>query len=847
MTQLKVLSFRRAKEIFEIAAGGLSDQPSDNSGSALNTKEGFKIGSHTHSKNQLSFEAYVHAMRHVAAEFDSSAAPYIFSLPASASKITAYPPYNGNTLLGNMLSMYRECKSLVCGLCIEELLVLVEMMHFIKLQAGQTFCSQAGLATRSAIVLAGSLMSEKAAGKISQNETLIRGSWCAAEVPLLAQALYPSTIIAESEVELAVISVEAFGAFCNRINTMFAKGQSLADARRVKERLWSQKCLGDELAKQSKNVLLNTSQALRANNGLEEQQRSENDLFEYVERSAVMPENEEAVYQNQLQTFKQERWQNSEESRAEVRPKTVDGREDYANQLHELGTYYFFDVHQISAARRLLCEACRIRLELFGSTDQRTLSSVRVLEQVDKWAYRQVDQKNRIKVIERCMKPLVTKVAPQTDKQIQADLREFLQSRGAARGQRCVDAEVKACGLGFLVSNASDDDAPVPLQLVQKYSNLMYGRREWLDSMQAHALKRERKRQEELLRLGYKDRGDETIKASIAHLNVFTEKQWLFRSLHDGKRIVLSQPELRGIHLGVETVLTRITQNIQIFLTSDESPEICEWRSQDCIYSPKEALNEMAEARMNQAVMLFRLQIAPRMTTAITIVDLQARKIRQNAGYSWHCAYVATVQFTTSACMDIQTAVRSLFARRAMLKAVAASIIRQNYRCHRAKQILKERRREHPDTWQTRRRTVKGKGSVEEWNDRHKIVKTTMSRAIDLFKNLDHRPETAGKAQDQDVDDGNRTVDEMKQQLDVHSFGLATERRIAAELAGKEHISRLMEIWSNTREDTEGERREEVVGGERSSFFQGALSKRTKSAYGSSDDDFESSESDSSD
>ena len=80
-----------------------------------------------------------------------------------------------------------------------------------------------------------------------------------------------------------------------------------------------------------------------------------------------------------------------------------------------------------------MCEACRIRMELFGARDQRTLASVRVLEQVDKWAYRQVSASNKFKVLdreERKPNSLATSQAPH-QWQIENDLREFLRSRGA--------------------------------------------------------------------------------------------------------------------------------------------------------------------------------------------------------------------------------------------------------------------------------------------------------------------------------------------------------------------------------------------------------------------------------
>jgi len=50
-------------------------------------------------------------------------------------------------------------------------------------------------------------------------------------------------------------------------------------------------------------------------------------------------------------------------------------------------------------------------------------------------------------------------------------------------GARADDAEVTRCGLGFL-SVATEDEPPVPRQLVQKYSNLRTTRKEWLADLQ---------------------------------------------------------------------------------------------------------------------------------------------------------------------------------------------------------------------------------------------------------------------------------------------------------------------------------------------------------------------------
>ena len=105
---LKIVSFNRAKEIFEKIAGLPTDQLAS-----------------------LSYPAYLDTMRLIAAELDSGAAPYIFSLSADSK---SYPQYAGNSLLGNILSLYRDDNSLVCELALHELLVLVQLMHYCKIQ-----------------------------------------------------------------------------------------------------------------------------------------------------------------------------------------------------------------------------------------------------------------------------------------------------------------------------------------------------------------------------------------------------------------------------------------------------------------------------------------------------------------------------------------------------------------------------------------------------------------------------------------------------------------------------------------------------------------------------------------
>lgn len=442
---------------------------------------------------RIRFSAYCELMQLIAAEMDRGAAPYIFPL---TTDMASYPEYAGNTILGNILSMYRDGHTMVCSLSMTELFALIEFMQYGRLRPGQTFCTENVLASRAAIVISGSLKRVVAEGKSSEtSDFLFRGHWCAEDVLLLGRKIHTSTIMAEQEVEMAVITVEAFVAFCERIDVMHAKRRTQWNSEAVKERLFMRESLKNVISSESAggaasaspNASLCTSPGQWQQRPQPSKMNSPSDLRRCMGRSPV--ENDEEFYQEHIELFRQARRENGEEAPRVDRPKTATVRSDYAEQLHELGCYYF-GLRNVAAARRLLCEACRIRMELFGVNDRRSLSSVRVLEQVDKWAYRQVDDSIRLKVLDRSVKHLVmgTNTLPQTQLQVEADMREFLRSRGASRGvsrsgARTDDVEVARCGLGFL-SVTTENQPPVPRQLVQKYSNLRSSRKEWLASMQ---------------------------------------------------------------------------------------------------------------------------------------------------------------------------------------------------------------------------------------------------------------------------------------------------------------------------------------------------------------------------
>jgi hypothetical protein len=657
---LKLVSYRRAKEIFETVAG------------ARGCIEGYDRGARGAS---LSFDAYLDVMYLVAAELDESAAPY---LPDSPRDPTGYPPYTGSTLLGNMLCMYRDNHSLVSELTLREALALIEMLVYTKLQAEQSFCLDRAIASRAAIVLSGSLKEVDADNHADSTKILARGSWCAADVPLLGRHVYTSSITAESEVELAVISIEAFGAFCDRIRSMYVKGQTHADAEEVKERLFSRhNMVNIARFENQKNMLTSTwplesPSASPFQNVADQVQKTRREIETLREERNRLEEGDEKLYRESLALFKEER-RDAGEVQGIERPKTALVQSDYAEQLHELGCYYF-NLKHISAARWLLCEACRIRMEIFGAHDGRTLSSVRVLEQVDKWAYRQVDDSIRVKVLDRCVKSIVptAHAKPQSQHQIEADMREFLRSRGG-HGPGHGDIEVRKLGLNFLLVH-KEEEVPMPRELVQKYSNLQFNRKEWLKSMQSNLklLLDERARWEEL-RGAPRLTGEHALSRTLKSVIVRSATQWQFRSLYEGMRKALTQQEARGLHMGVETIVARMTNYaVNVVSTQHDGPIPClnSWNS----------WGGMAEMRMQQAERIFDLKLVNKKITAMAIVDLQAHYLRKISGISWKDAYRATASAQEAACVMLQSNLRCHFAKNKRFIFKCANRIKLNYR-----------------------------------------------------------------------------------------------------------------------------------------------------------------------
>ena len=815
---VKIVPFRRAKEIFECSAR--------NQAGKLNLRE------------------YFRAMELIAAELDAGAAPYLFPCPhdVSGQEGTTYPEYDGSTMLGSMLSLYRDANSLVCALSMTELFVLIELLAYKRIPPGHVVCSQGDQASRSAIILSGSLK-QVVSGKqrngkpTATAEFLHRGSWFAADVPMAGRSTYLGTVTAESEVEMAVLSIEAFDAFCERINSMYARLRTESSAEAVKDRLLARTKIYADLFAQgqnSRNEPDNGEAAGWCNSDdapLDFEVHSplhgavENHLYATSQTPqprallhADVKDDDElhGIFAEQL---REQRRAIGEEVKGVERPSTAAVSSDYAQQLHELGCHHFA-LQKVSAARRLLCEACRIRMELFGARDQRTLASVRVLEQVDKWAYRQVSASNKFKVLdreERKPNSLATSQAPH-QWQIENDLREFLRSRGAEdRGSSLAanglhtaaqadNMEVKQCGLEFLKIEDEEGEEKLPRELVQKYSDIQKPRKEWLQHMKnaVDAEERERLRREALRNAGLKS-GDQAIWRAAETFDVLTPNQWHFRALSRGSQEVLGQQEVRGMSMGICAILERLTDlvadGMQQRQELEEERDSGEgavdgadrsrlsgngplqepherarkagWGQIDEVNRPTaaaedkmdeevesvvqegtdtsqtdevevlaasqpemSALAQMALIRIEQAKLLMHLDVRQKlrkMMTAINIVDAQAKELRNIAGSSWIDAYAAIPRVNISASVTLQTNIRSLLAKRFMALVRTASLIRQNYRVHRARQLLKRQRTSNHKLWDLVRKNVKGKGSAAEWNDRHSRVRGTMSKAIERF------------------------------------------------------------------------------------------------------------------
>ena len=218
--------------------------------------------------------------------------------------------------------------------------------------------------------------------------------------------------------------------------------------------------------------------------------------------------------------------------------------------------------------------------------------------------------------------------------------------------------------------------------------------------------------------------------------------------------------------MGVDSVINRLVAHISHRLSEDSSfirkrvmsntrhqQDIAQGRagSGSPIPSTTSALWAIAATRLSQAALLYEMHLARKMQTALTIVDTQAHQLRLTAGLSLENAYASTASVYAFAGLLLQTNVRTLLAKKRMYEARCAGLIRQNYRMHRARALMKSQRISRCDTWLMRRKSVKGKGSTAEWNDRHNHVKRTMAQAIELFHRLQSGDEVN---QEDEVGDG---------------------------------------------------------------------------------------------
>ena len=217
--------------------------------------------------------------------------------------------------------------------------------------------------------------------------------------------------------------------------------------------------------------------------------------------------------------------------------------------------------------------------------------------------------------------------------------------------------------------------------------------------------------------------------------------------------------------MGVDSVINRLVTHVSHRLSEDSSfirkramstvrhePDIAQG-SGSLLPSTISALWAIAATRLSQAALLYEMHLARKMQTAVTVVDMQAHQLRLTAGLSLEDAYASTASVHAFARLLLQTNVRTLLAKKRMYAVRCAGLIRQNYRMHRARALMKLQRISRCDTWLMRRKSVKGKGSTAEWNDRHNHVKRTMAQAIELFHRLQSGDEVNQK--DEVGDGGN--------------------------------------------------------------------------------------------
>jgi hypothetical protein len=251
-------------------------------------------------------------------------------------------------------------------------------------------------------------------------------------------------------------------------------------------------------------------------------------------------------------------------------------------------------------------------------------------------------------------------------------MREFLRSRGG-HGPGHGDIEVRKLGLNFLLVH-KEEEVPMPRELVQKYSNLQINRKEWLKSMQSNLklLLDERARWEEL-RGAPRPTGEHALSRTLKNVIVRSATQWQFWSLYEGMRKALTQQEARGLHMGVETIVARMTNYaVNVVSTQHDGPVPCpnSWNS----------WGGMAEVRMQQAERIFDLKLVNKKMTAMAIVDLQAHYLRKISGISWKDAYLATASAQEAACVMLQSNLRCHFAKNKRFIFKCANSIKLNYR-----------------------------------------------------------------------------------------------------------------------------------------------------------------------
>lgn len=354
-----------------------SSVESTEGGRRASVEGGSASGERPKSKRMtLRFEEFKMAMRLLAEKIDPSVSSFLF--PHFSTQI----PFS--SALGKLLEVHSLRKGMLSALNMEELLVLGEFVHTKRLAEGLTFCDPRSEATQSGIVLSGEMISF---GSEGVHQYMGPGDWIAEEVLLQGSRSYSYRVRTASSVELAVIQVEEYDRFLARLQHLYTAGAIASSPAAVTTKLmhWF------------------------AHKGLGGDQKSAS--MAAAELGSVMVRNHPASQKDDRNThsalsFNSDQFASSEAWRVNDDTSAIDVELDHAYQLHHLGMLQF-DLRNTRAARRLLQEACQIRMLRLGPQSPVTMSTVRWLERVAKWQFRQKDREVQLKTVMKALKSII--------------------------------------------------------------------------------------------------------------------------------------------------------------------------------------------------------------------------------------------------------------------------------------------------------------------------------------------------------------------------------------------------------------------------------------------------------